>query len=184
MCMKFGAYILIITSFFTFVIAGYKSFEVFHYPTKFLDEIILISKQYDLNCELVASVINVESSYNINAKSNKNAIGLMQIKPSTANYLDDIYKRNYICENDLFEPKTNIKYGCEYLKYLINKFNDTNTSLAAYNAGETRVLSWLKNKNYSSNGKTLDNIPYLETKNYVKKVNKNLKFYKKIYKNY
>ena len=65
-----------------------------------------------------------------------------------------------------------------YLNYLFKKFKDTNTVLASYNAGETVVRSWLHNTNYSTDKITLQNIPFLETKNYIKKINNNLKFYK------
>ena len=68
------------------------------------------------------------------------------------------------------------------ISQVINKFEDIYTSLAAYNAGETRVRSWLKSNEFSSDSKTLLNIPYVETKNYVKKIKNNINFYKKIYK--
>ena len=83
-------------------------------------------------------------------------------------------------ENDLFNPKINIEIGCMYLRYLINKFSIVDTALASYNAGETRVRVWLSDSNYSQDSKTLYNIPYKETKNYVKKVNNNINYYKKL----
>lgn len=179
--MKFGAILILIFSAFTFLLAGYKTYQVFTHPIKYETEIKTYSKIYNLDANIVASLINVESSYTPQAKSNKNAIGLMQIKLETANYLDEKNNRNLVAENELFNAETNIKYGCEYLKYLVDKFDDIFTSLAAYNAGETRVRSWLNNLDYSSDKKTLKIIPFEETKNYVKKIKNNLKFYKKIY---
>ena len=179
--MKFGALILFMFSCFAFWLSAHKLFLVFTHPIKFKEEIMLFAKEFDLAPEFVSSVINVESSFNENAKSNKNAIGLMQIKLSTANYLDELKSRKLISESELFKPKTNIKYGCEYLKYLIDKFQNINTALASYNAGETRVRSWLKSKEFSIDGKTLTNIPYNETKNYVEKINKNLKYYQNFF---
>ncbi len=181
--MKLGAVLILIFSAFTFMLAGYKTYQVFLHPIKFENEIKTYSKIYDLDASIVASLINVESSYKENAKSSKDAIGLVQIKLETANYLDEIYDRKLISEDELFDAEVNIKYGCEYLRYLIDKFDDIYTSLAAYNAGETRVRSWLKNSDYSSNGKSLNSIPYEETNNYIKKIKNNLKFYKKIYNN-
>ena len=105
----------------------------------------------------------------------------MQIKLSTANYLNELNKEKLITEDELFNPKTNINYGCKYLNYLSKKFNNITTILAAYNAGETRVKSWLTLKNYSSDNKTLDYIPFEETRNYIKKINNNLKFYEKYF---
>lgn len=150
------------------------------YPTKYLDEIKIYSTKFNLPAPLVASVVNTESSFNKNAKSNKGAIGLMQIKLSTAQYMIDYYKLDInLTQQNLFDVQQNLYFGCMYLKYLINKFDDTNTALASYNAGETIVRSWLKNNQYSTDGKTLKKIPYSETTNYIKKVNKNLKHYSK-----
>jgi len=179
--MKLSAVLILIFSAFTFVLAGYKTYQVFLHPIKFENEIKTYSKIYDLDASIVASLINVESSYNSIAMSNKNAIGLMQIKLETANYLDEISDRKLISENELFNTETNIKYGCEYLRYLLNKFDDVYTAIASYNAGETRVRNWLKNTDYSMDKKTLINIPFKETENYVKKIKNNIKFYKKIY---
>lgn len=179
--MKHCAVIIMLASCFAFVLSGIKLYQVATHPVKYTKQIETYCKVYNLDASVVASLINVESSYNSNAKSNKNAIGLMQIKIETANYLDEIYNRNYISENDLFDVETNIKYGCEYLSYLINKFDDIFTSLSAYNAGETYVRNWLKNPEYSLDKKTLINIPFLETKNYIKKIKNNIKFYKKIF---
>ena len=155
---------------------------VYTHPVKYKEEIIEQARSFDLPAELVASMINVESSFNPNAKSNKDAIGLMQVKLSTAEYLIDYYNLNEtISKTDLFTPNINIRFGCMYFKYLLNKFQNINTALASYNAGETRVRVWLSDKNYSLDNETLYNIPYNETKNYVTKVNKNVRFYQKIY---
>lgn len=195
--MKFGAYIILIFSAFAFILSGYKLFLAYTHPLKYKEEIEEYSDMYNLPYELVASVINVESSFDENAKSSKGAIGLMQIKYSTAEYIVEYYSSNenlttnnlekanennlnLTSENDLFNPKINIKIGCMYLRYLINKFSIVDTALASYNAGETRVRVWLSDSNYSQDSKTLYNIPYKETKNYVKKVNNNINYYKKL----
>ena len=179
--MKFGAILILIFSSLTFALAGYKTYQVFLHPIKYENEIKTYCQIYNLEPSVVASLINIESSYNENAKSNKNAIGLMQIKLTTANYLDEIYDRKLISESELFNAKKNIKYGCEYLRYLLDKFDKVYTAIASYNAGETRVRSWLKTPDYSIDKITLKNIPFEETKNYVKKIKNNIKFYKKIY---
>jgi soluble lytic murein transglycosylase len=152
------------------------------HPLRFNQTILENAKTYSLSPSLVASVINVESSFNENSKSNKNAVGLMQIKLSTANYLNDLKHKKHITEEEIFIPSTNIQYGCEYLRYLLSKFEDLNTVLAAYNAGETIVRKWLSSGVVSIDGKTLTYIPYEETRNYVEKINKNIKYYKKIFK--
>ena len=195
--MKLGAYLILIFSAFAFILSGYKLFLVYTHPLKYKEEIEEYSDMYNLPYELVASVINVESSFDENAKSSKGAIGLMQLKYSTAKYIVEYYSSNenlttnnlekanennlnLTSENDLFNPKINIEIGCMYLRYLINKFSSVDTALASYNAGETRVRVWLSDSNYSQDSKTLYNIPYKETKNYVKKVNNNINYYKKL----
>ena len=67
--------------------------------------------------------------------------------------------------------------GCYYLKYLFDRFKNVNVVLCAYNAGEGNVRKWLKNKEYSLDGKTIKSIPFNETDKYVKKINKTYKKY-------
>lgn len=168
----------------TLLLASFFVVRAKIYPIKYVEEINLYSAQFNLSPTLVASVINTESSFNKNAYSTKGAIGLMQIKLSTAQYMIDYYNLDIeLAKNDLFEIDNNLYFGCMYLSYLNKKFNNIDTSLASYNAGETIVRAWLKNEQYSCDGKTLDIIPYTETKNYINRVNKNIKFYKNIFKN-
>ncbi|MBQ8430848.1 MAG: transglycosylase SLT domain-containing protein, partial [Clostridia bacterium] len=67
-----------------------------------------------------------------------------------------------------------MEIGTIYLKYLIAKFDNFYTAIASFNAGETIVRNWLKNKEYSNDGKTLFYIPYTETRNYLKKIKNNI----------
>lgn len=149
------------------------------YPIKYRDQINQYANEYKISPSLVASIINVESGFSSQKKSNAGAIGLMQILPNTAQYICEIKHINYTGINDLYNPEKNIKIGCLYFKYLLDKFGDFDTTICAYNAGETTVLNWLKNENYSLDKKTLKNIPYNETKNYLIKINRNIKIYQK-----
>ena len=154
-------------------------FYQIRYPVKYQEAINVYSARYGLDNELVASLINEESSFKANSKSNKGAVGLMQLLPSTAEYIaTSLLKEEYV-EERLLDPETNIRYGCCYLNYLKNKFNDEKTYLCAYNAGETNVVKWLNDKNLSDNGKSIDNIPYLATQTYVNKIIKGKKYYLK-----
>lgn len=104
---------------------------------------------FGIESSLIRAVIRQESGFNIQAKSRKGAIGLMQLMPNTAK----IYK-----VSDIYDPKQNIYAGTKHLRYLLRKYNDTQLALAAYNAGEGAV-------------KQFDGIPpYPETQNYVVKV--------------
>ena len=119
--MKQCVIFLLVTIFLTFGLASYKLFCAVTHPIKFQNEIIEISKKFNLEPSLIASLINVESSYNPQAKSSKNAIGLMQIKLDTANYIAELNNKNPLTENELFTPKINIEFGCMYLQYLNKK---------------------------------------------------------------
>ena len=72
-------------------------------------------------------------------------------------------------------------YGTLLISLLLEKYGDEEVALCAYNAGETVVKRWLDNKNISKDGKTLENIPYKETRRYVKRVKRAKKIYKMLY---
>ena len=84
---------------------------------------------------------------------------------------------------NLTDVKTNINFGCYYIKYLFLRFKDMNTALIAYNAGEGNVSLWLMNNEYSDDKITLKSIPFNETRDYIKKINENFSKYKKLYGN-
>lgn len=162
--------------------AGLFLFGLFsRYPTKFKQQIKTASEKYNLDSALVASIINTESSFDANAVSKKGAIGLMQILPSTAQWICQNSDIEFESQQDLFDPQKNILIGCKYLQYLFEKFKDQTSALCAYNAGEGVVKNWLSNKDYSTDTKTLSTIPYPETKNYIQKISNNLKIYKVLY---
>lgn len=151
------------------------------YPLKFKNEIEKAAVEFDVGKELVASIINAESSFRKDVVSRKGAVGLMQILPETALWvsLTNSNFENKVEKEMLFNPETNIRIGTCYVKYLIKKFENLEVALCAYNAGEGVVSGWLKNNDISPDGKTLSKIPYAETKNYVEKVKKSLKIYEK-----
>lgn len=144
-------------------------YNICSYPLKYKDSIIKYSSEFNLNPSLVASVINSESGFRKDVVSSKGAVGLMQLKPETAVYMADSLGEK-LDTSTLTDSDTNIRLGCCYLEYLINKFENETVVLASYNAGEGVVARWLKDKSYSKDGKTLDYIPYKETQKYVNNV--------------
>lgn len=170
---KILIFLIVIIIFFSFIILLKR-----RYPVYFKEDVVNSSKEFNLNPKLVFSVIRAESGFNANALSDKGAKGLMQIIDSTAEFIAN--KLN-VDEYNLYDPKTNIRFGCYYIRYLFDKFEITDTVLCAYNAGEGNVARWLKDERYSKNNLSLDIIPFKETREYVKKVNKNFKIYEKIY---
>lgn len=138
------------------------------YPRSYSKAVTAYSNEFGLESELVYAVINVESSFNPRAKSNKGATGLMQLMPSTAKWCADNLKIDYTDEM-LYDPSYNIRLGAYYLRYLLDKFGSETLALTAYNAGEGNLKKWLESGE--------SEIPFPETERYVKKV----LFAKKIY---
>lgn len=144
------------------------------FPIKYKEEVFASSEKYDLDPAVVFSMINIESHFRENAVSPKGAVGLMQVMPSTAEGIKTAVGKN---EYDLFWAEDNIEFGSFYLSQLYKRFDNLQVALCAYNAGPTTVSGWLKDERYSEDGKSLKEIPFEETKNYLKRFEKNFKYY-------
>lgn len=153
------------------------------HPQDFGDSVSKYSFLYNVPEYVIYSVIKVESDFESDAISSAGAMGLMQMMPSTFEWLTaDEHLREYLQVNDIYDPDVSIRYGTYYLSYLYNKFDcNWNTALAAYNAGEGNVAKWLADPQYSDGQGNLTYIPFPETRSYVKKVNKEIAAYKKLY---
>jgi soluble lytic murein transglycosylase len=152
------------------------------YPLEYEDLILKYSHEYDLDADFVAAVISVESRYRPAVVSRAGAVGLMQIMPDTGEWIAEMLKDSEYLEDRLTDPALNIRYGCWFLDYLFKRYDgDVTLILAGYNAGIGRVSQWLEKQEYSSDGKTLENIPYKETREYVVKVNHAHEKYKDMY---
>ena len=153
------------------------------YPVKYYNYIEKYSTMYNLDKYLVISLIKAESNFEANANSSKDARGLMQIIPSTGEWIAEQMNLVEFSLDKLYDPEQNIFMGCWYLNNLRNEFNnDYVLLLSAYNAGRGNVNKWLKNKEYSKDGKKLDYIPFKETELYLKKIKFNYNVYKFLYK--
>lgn len=157
----------------------------FIFPIGYKDYINKYSLKNDIDPFLVAALINVESKYNKEALSPKNARGLMQIGEQTGIWGSEVLGIQEFDEDALFNPEINISIGTWYLKQLKGEFNNSlGLVLAAYNAGSGNVNKWLQDKRYSNDGMELDQIPFKETEEYLQKVEINYNIYKLIYKDY
>lgn len=151
-------------------------------PLRYSQIVEHYAQEYQLEPSLVYAVIFCESGFHAEAVSPANAKGLMQITEDTgiwvAGQIDDLDAEAI----DLFDPDTNIQIGCKYLQWLLEKFGgNQETALAGYNAGHGKVAQWLEDEEKSLDGITLDEIPYSETRKYVKKVELAQKLYQWIY---
>lgn len=161
----------------------YGKFEqqLYPLPDEYLSCIEKYSNEYNIPKELICAVINTESSFNPNARSHAGALGIMQITEETFNWLQ--YKMGIegtYTKEELLDYETNIKFGTYFLSLLYNEFQNYDTALAAYNAGRGNVNKWLEDPKISKEG-VLTNIPFEETSNYIKKVNKAKLKYTELY---
>ena len=147
----------------------------YFFPRSYNSYVEVYSEKYGVDKNLIYAVIKAESNFDREAVSYKGAKGLMQITDETADWCAGEIGLN---EYDILNVGANIEIGTYYLSYLISRCggNEQN-AIAAYNAGHGNVEKWLKNPEYSKDGKTLSIIPFKETETYVKKV----ALYKKIY---
>lgn len=181
---KIKAVILIILSallLFTVFSVTAKSIMKIIYPLKYSEYVEKYSADFGIDKNLLYAVIKTESSFNPEAVSSADAVGLTQITPETFEWLKTKLGEEE-ADISLTDPETSIKYGAFFLGYLLDEFENTDTAVAAYHAGRGRVNEWLEDENISPDGKTLAKIPINETAHYVKKVNKALNIYNNLYK--
>lgn len=146
------------------------------YPMEYTELIRANAREFNLEPAYVAAVVLAESSYNPNAVSSVNAQGLMQIMPKTAEWIAGKFDETYV-EGCLFDPETNLRYGCWYLGFLMDRYDgDKKCSSSAYHSGQGTVDGWLKDPAYSADGKTLNVIPGSNADTYVNRV---LEYYEK-----
>ncbi len=152
----------------------------FIYPRLYGEQVEKYCDKYKVEESLIYAVIKAESGFKEDALSQRGAMGLMQITPATGKYIAEKIGKDFE-EEKLMTAESNIEYGVYYMSYLLKTFDNEDTAICAYNAGEGRIRSWLKDERYSNDGISLKACPYKETAGYLKKVKKyNLK-YKKLY---
>jgi soluble lytic murein transglycosylase len=147
-----------------------EELDSYLYPRVHWDIIEPLSAQYDIDPLLVLSVIREESRFDPEARSAAGALGLMQLMPGTAHRFDSVAKVRLKNSHDILEAENNIRIGVFYLSRLVKEFGSYTYAVAAYNAGEDAVRQWLKEGQYKSADQFIEDIPYAETRNYVKKV--------------
>ena len=146
------------------------------YKKEYSEYVSKYSQKYDVDENLIYALIKAESNFEEDAISNKNAQGLMQLMPSTA---EDIAKKNRIelTEDNILEPEININLGTKYISTLLEKYECIEIALAAYNAGSGNVDKWIDNGTIQPDGSDIENIPFKETNMYVRKIMRDYKIY-------
>ena len=144
------------------------------YPLRYEETIREASQENGLEPAFVAGVIYTESRFRPDAESHREAYGLMQLLPQTAQFIG---QRSGI-EGDYRDPRVNLRLGAWYLGYLEGRYKgDERLMLAAYNSGEGTVDGWLSQRGFD----VAEDIPYKETREYVEDVLEARRTYRELY---
>jgi soluble lytic murein transglycosylase len=134
----------------------------------------------DFDPMFAAGLIRQESTFQADAVSHANAIGLMQVLPKTGKLLAKQLKVRYT-RDKLFEPDYNLELGMLYIADLVRQTGAPEYAAAAYNAGEDRIAAWKAERNYEEIPELVESIPFTETRDYVQIVLRNTAVYRMIY---
>lgn len=152
------------------------------YPKEYSEYVYKYSEENNIDPLLTFAIIKAESNFNPEATSNSNAIGLMQVLETTAKEVMQNKTEENFSKEILFNAEDNIKIGTTYFAYLLDKYNgNIALALTAYNAGIGKVDNWIENGIIKEDGSDIENIPYKETNNYVRKILRDYKIYKRLY---
>lgn len=155
------------------------------YPLRYWAEVEGFSRESGLDPLLVASVIRVESGFEPSARSSKGAVGLMQVMPDTGRWVAGQLGVPDAATLDLArlsDPGLNIRLGTWYLGYLVREFGgNIVAALAAYNAGKSNVEEWMSAQDWSPRPDQVGDIPFPETRDFVRKVLATRSWYGRLY---
>jgi soluble lytic murein transglycosylase len=142
------------------------------YPLRYSNIVRTYAQQQQIDPALLAAVIETESKFNADARSSAGAVGLMQLTPQTAEGIAQYTHGSKFQLSDLTNPDINVRYGTWYLRRLLDRYHDERMALAAYNAGQATVDSWLVQH---------QGIQYAATRAYVDRVESLKKLYRRVY---
>ena len=151
------------------------------YPLTYWDGIRKNAAARGLDPYIVAALIAQESTFDPKARSAANAWGLMQIIPSTGRRLARSLGIRRFSTTMLTDPDINLRMGTLYFSKLIEQFDGSYYALASYNAGESRVVRWKAERPGIEQDEFIDDIPFPETQNYVKRILGTAEDYRALY---
>lgn len=151
------------------------------FPMKFMEPIRKASKKFNVSTELILSIIRQESSFDPNARSIADALGLMQVIPQVADQQAGKTGIKVSHHEDLYKPEINVPVGASLLADLQKKYQDQFILVAAaYNANEKSIQTWLETRLGEDPLEFIEDIPFEETRGYVKLVLRNFIFYSRL----
>lgn len=160
---------------------GYQYYLKQSYPLRYEDYVERYARENHINKYLVYAVIKTESGFRPDAVSDVGARGLMQIMEDTFDWIKYKSDDEDTVYYDMYDPRTNIDFGCRLLGYLYEEFGNVEAVAAAYHAGRGGVNEWLGDSRYSKDGVHLDVIPIPDTAHYVDKITKAMDMYIRLY---
>lgn len=155
------------------------------YPREYENLVKLYAQQYQVDENLIFAIIKAESNFDVTASSSKGAKGLMQLMDETAKDVAKKVDINIELEtigDKLLEADININLGTKYVSILIERYQNIALALTAYNAGIGTVDTWIEKGIIREDGGGIENIPYKETNNYVRKILRDYKIYQELYR--
>jgi soluble lytic murein transglycosylase len=150
------------------------------FPMDYWPLIQKYSKLHGLDPYLITALMAQESTFTAEIRSSANARGLMQLMPGTGRIYARKLKMKFTTAS-LFQPETNVRLGTQYFKDLVDRFGGVHYALAGYNAGEHRVVRWQSEAPGLPADEFIDNIPFPETQNYVKRILGTAEDYRRLY---
>lgn len=153
------------------------------FPLAYWDLIQTHADRHNLDPFLIAALMAQESTFDPQIRSSANAWGLMQILPSTGARIARQIQLSPFTTASLTRPEINVRLGTQYFADLVRRYRgDVAPALAAYNAGESRVDRWLRERPGLDRDEFVDSIPFPETQGYVKKILGTAEDYRTLYR--
>ncbi len=160
-----------------------SDYWTYSYPKAYEKWVMDETQKLQIPSEFVWSIMRAETIFRSSAISPVGARGLMQVMPRTGRKLASLMGAESVAVDDLLKPEVSIRFGSYYLQRLLKKFNgNICLAAAAYNGGPHRVHAWMHYFGDGDLDEFIEHIPYLETRNYVKKVTKYFAIYNLLYK--
>jgi soluble lytic murein transglycosylase len=152
------------------------------FPLPYHEDLERAAHEAGIDPFLLAGLIRQESEFDPQALSPANAYGLTQVRPGTGREVAKKAGVQKFTNRMLFQPATNLKLGAAILRGMLDSNNEqVEQTLASYNAGPARLVTWLSWNQYREPAEFVESIPFTETRDYVQAVLRNADLYRRLY---
>ena len=151
------------------------------YKIEYSEYVYKYAEENEIDPFLIFAIIKNESNFKRAIESPSGAIGLMQLMEETGIEMANEIGEDVTVREALFSPEINIRIGTKYFAFLKNRYHSENLALIAYNAGIGNVDDWIEDGIIKKDGSDIENVPFKETNNYIRKILRDYKIYKNLY---